>query len=284
MTIKEVETHTGLARSNIRFYEKEKLIDPDREENGYRDYSEADVEDIKKIAYLRTLGISVEEIRSVMTEKITLQEVIEKQKDILELQIADLQNAKAMCEKMLASDAISYGDLQVEQYVTGLADYWKENKPVLKLDSVGFLYLWGSFLTWVVLVGLCLLVGILFYTKLPPEIPVQWSDGIATSLVDKKFIFAYPVVCLAVRFLLRPCMYAKLGLSNAYGEVITEYLTNYLCFVALSVEVFSIFFVLGMVKNVVLLLAVDTVVLIGILIVGVIRLDLKCSRYGKCRE
>ena len=51
MTIKEVEEKTGLARSNIRFYEKEKLIQPTRNVgNGYREYSEEDVEIIKKIA------------------------------------------------------------------------------------------------------------------------------------------------------------------------------------------------------------------------------------------
>ena len=44
MTIKEVEQITGLTRSNIRFYEKEKLITPDRNENnGYREYSEEDI-------------------------------------------------------------------------------------------------------------------------------------------------------------------------------------------------------------------------------------------------
>lgn len=37
MTIKDVEERTGLSRSNIRFYEKEKLIEPSRNEsNGYR--------------------------------------------------------------------------------------------------------------------------------------------------------------------------------------------------------------------------------------------------------
>lgn len=274
MTIKEVEERTGLARSNIRFYEKEKLIAPARGEgNGYRDYSEADVEDIKKIAYLRTLGISVEDIRNLMTEKVALKEVIVKQKDVLETQLADLQHAKAMCENMLNAEISNYTDLQVEQYVPELTDYWKENRPVFKLDSVSFLYLWGSFFTWSVLGVLCLLVGMLSYTKLPPEIPVQWSEGIATSLVNKNFIFAYPAVCLVVRFLLRPCLYAKLGMSNEYGEIIAEYLTNYLCFVALSVEVFSVLFVFGVVKNVVLLLVVDTVVLIGVLVVGIIKLD-----------
>ena len=68
MTIKDVEERTGLSRSNIRFYEKEKLIEPSRNEsNGYRDYSENDVENIKKIAYLRTLGISIEDIRSIIS-------------------------------------------------------------------------------------------------------------------------------------------------------------------------------------------------------------------------
>lgn len=49
MTIKEVEEKTGLTRSNIRFYEKENLIFPERnEKNGYREYSQKDLEDIKK--------------------------------------------------------------------------------------------------------------------------------------------------------------------------------------------------------------------------------------------
>ena len=91
MTIKDVEERTGLSRSNIRFYEKEKLIEPSRNEsNGYRDYSENDVENIKKIAYLRTLGISIEDIRNIISEKVTLQEMLETQKEVLKNQITDL--------------------------------------------------------------------------------------------------------------------------------------------------------------------------------------------------
>ena len=97
MTIKDVEERTGLSRSNIRFYEKETLIEPSRNEsNGYRDYSENDVENIKKIAYLRTLGISVEDIRNIISEKVTLQEMLEKQKEVLKNQITDLNKAKLM--------------------------------------------------------------------------------------------------------------------------------------------------------------------------------------------
>ena len=276
MTIKDVEKQTGLSRSNIRFYEKEKIIDPSRNEsNGYRDYSENDVENIKKIAYLRTLGISIEDIRSIISEKVTLQETIEKQKEVLKSQIVDLNKAKLMCEKMLDEESISYEKLQVEQYTTDLHDYWKNNQTVFKLDSVSFLYIWGSMLTWTTITALCLIIGALSYSKLPTEIPVQWSKGVATSLVNKNWIFICPVICIIIRYLLKPFIYAKLQMNNYYGEIITEYLTNYMCFIVLSVEIFSILFTFGVVKSVIVLLFVNTAVFIGLLVVGLIKMDLR---------
>lgn len=272
MTIKEVEKQTGLSRSNVRFYEKEKLIAPVRNENnGYRDYSDSDVENIKKIAYLRTLGISIEDIRSIISEKETLREVIQKQNDMLKSQMIDLNRAKKLCEKMLDEENIEYSDLKVEQYVTELEEYWNDNEPVFKLDSVSFLYIWGSVITWTIIMVLCSLIALLFYTKLPAEIPIQWSDGTASSLVDKKFIFAYPIVCIVIRYFVRPFIYGKLR-TNFYSEVMTEYLTNYMCFIALSVEIFSILFIYGMVKNVIVVLFVDTIVLIGLLTRGLTKI------------
>lgn len=275
MTIKEVEERTGLARSNIRFYEKEKLIEPSRnDKNGYRDYSETDVETIKKIAYLRTLEISIEDIRHILSGKVSLIEVIEKQATTIKEQLVSLNKAKIMCDKMLEAGNVNFEELQVEQYVTDLSAYWNDNEPVFTLDSVSFLYMWGSFITWAVITALCLIIGILSYVELPAEMPVQWSDGIASSLVDKKFIFAYPVGCIAIRYLLRPFIYAKLQTNIVFGEMITEYLSNYACFIALSVEVFSILFVQGLLKNVVAVLLIDTVVLIGILIAGITKMGL----------
>lgn len=274
MTIKEVEERTGLARSNIRFYEKEKLIEPSRnDKNGYRDYSEQDIENIKKIAYLRTLEISIEDIRYIMSNKVPLMDVIEKQTATLQAQIADLNKAKIMCEKMLAAGNISFDEMQVEKYVTDLRTYWNDNKTVFKLDSVSFLYIWGSFITWAIIASLCLIIGFVSYTKLPPEIPVQWSNGSATSLVDKAFIFIYPLACIIIRLFLRPVIHVRLLMNYLHGELITEYLTNYLCFIALSVELFSILFVYGLVKSIVSVLLIDTVVLIGTLIVGITKMD-----------
>ncbi|MBP3486174.1 MAG: MerR family transcriptional regulator, partial [Oscillospiraceae bacterium] len=58
MKIREVERLVGVSRVNIRFYEREGLLAPARNSaNGYRDYSEADVERLKQIKLLRKLDV-----------------------------------------------------------------------------------------------------------------------------------------------------------------------------------------------------------------------------------
>ena len=153
-------------------------------------------------------------------------------------------------------------------------DYWEDNQTVFKLDSVSFC-IFGE----VCLLGhdyrTMLDIGVLSYAKLPTEIPVQWSKGVATSLVNKNWIFICPVICIIIRYLLKPFIHAKLQMDNYYGEIITEYLTNYMCFIVLSVESFSILFTFGVVKSVVVLLFLDTAIFIGLLAVGLVKMDLK---------
>lgn len=67
MNIKEMEERSGLPRSGIRFYESEGLLSPARSANGYRDYSESDLETLLKIKRLRALGLTLSEIRSVQS-------------------------------------------------------------------------------------------------------------------------------------------------------------------------------------------------------------------------
>lgn len=270
MTIKEAEKFTGLSRSNIRFYEKEGLIAPARTEgNGYRDYSEDDIEKIKKIACLRTLGISVESIRDIMSGEISLYKALEEQSEKLDREIKAFGRARTVCEKMRKTENISFEKLQVERYVGDLQDYWKDNEPVFRLDSAGFVHIWSSLATWAVITALSLITGILVYGKLPPEIPVQWSGGEAVSFADRNVIFAYPIACVIVRVFLRTFIYTKLNISSPYRGLIAEYLTNFLCFVILSAEAFSILFVFGAVKNIVIVLFADAAVFIGMLAAGI---------------
>lgn len=290
MTIKEAEKQTGLVRSNIRFYEKEKLVVPARDDkNGYRDYSKKDIDEIKKIAYLRTLDISIEDIRAVMSGKEALTDVIKKQAALIQTKMEGLDRAKMMCEKMLKDGEVSFEELDAEKYVINLQSYWKENKAVFRLDAVRFLYIWGSLMTWGIITLLCALAALAAYTRLPAEIPVQWSHGAAVSFADKRFIFMCPAVCILIRVWLRPAIYCRLLRGRVYGEPAAEYLSNYVCFLVLSAEMCSILYAFGLLTNVVYVLLADTGVLIGILAVagikrGMILQDLQSNFHIKRRK
>lgn len=118
-----------------------------------------------------------------------------------------------------------------------------------------------------------MIVSVWSYSHLPSEIPVQWNHGTVSSLADKKFIFAYPAACIIIRIILRPFFYTKLAASNVWREIITEYLTNYTCFISLSMEVFSILFIYGVAKSIITVLLIDTIVLIGLLAIGIAKME-----------
>ena len=74
MKINQVEQLVGITKGNIRFYEKEGLLTPGRNtDNGYRDYSDADVAWLKKIKLLRMLDVPIEEILRLKSGSLTVE-------------------------------------------------------------------------------------------------------------------------------------------------------------------------------------------------------------------
>ena len=69
MLIIEVSQTTGLTKKAITYYVEQNLISPAVLANGYRDFGETDIACLKKIAVLRRLGISTDQIRDVLTDK-----------------------------------------------------------------------------------------------------------------------------------------------------------------------------------------------------------------------
>ena len=63
MKINDVERITALTQKAIRLYESKGLISVSRGENGYRIYSSENVEALKHIKLLRSVGISVSDIK-----------------------------------------------------------------------------------------------------------------------------------------------------------------------------------------------------------------------------
>ncbi|MBU5213164.1 MerR family transcriptional regulator [Heyndrickxia oleronia] len=64
MTIQAFSERTGISKSALRYYETQHLLSPKRKlENGYRYYSEDQIEVVKFISSLRLVGISIKEIQ-----------------------------------------------------------------------------------------------------------------------------------------------------------------------------------------------------------------------------
>ncbi|MFR4033939.1 MAG: MerR family transcriptional regulator [Oscillospiraceae bacterium] len=76
MTIKEIETLSGLPRANIRYYESEGLIAPKRAENGYREYSQADAEVLLRVKLLRALP-GIDTIKSLAAGTLMLGDALD---------------------------------------------------------------------------------------------------------------------------------------------------------------------------------------------------------------
>lgn len=63
MRIGELSRRTGVSVRMLRYYEAEGLLDPPRRPSGYRDYSEADAQQVARIRLLGEAGLKLETIR-----------------------------------------------------------------------------------------------------------------------------------------------------------------------------------------------------------------------------
>ena len=67
MKSKELAQRTGFSISSIRFYEREGILpEPERRDNGYRDYDEKYVDLLNLIEILRSLGFPLADIKEFM--------------------------------------------------------------------------------------------------------------------------------------------------------------------------------------------------------------------------
>lgn len=69
MKIKEMATLTKLSKETIRYYETLHLIKPERNQNGYREYSKSDLNDLWFIIHLKKINFSLEDISLLLKLK-----------------------------------------------------------------------------------------------------------------------------------------------------------------------------------------------------------------------
>jgi len=152
MTIAEIEERSGLLRANIRFYESEGFISPQRGANGYRIYSEEDLAVLEKIKLLRSLQMPLHRIKDLHLGERTLSSVMEEHIAKLKAEQLELKKSQRVCEVMRRENA-DYKTMDTAHYIrlleswsqeTGIREEWKREDrekvraPFRRLLARGF--------------------------------------------------------------------------------------------------------------------------------------------------
>ena len=147
MKINQVEQLVGITKGNIRFYEKEGLLTPGRNnDNGYRDYSDADVAWLKKIKLLRMLDVPIEEILRLKSGELTLEDAMGRHMIQLERKQSTLAAAQGICARIrdsrsqldaLDADGVLASMERQEQEGTQFMNVGKQDKLTRYVSPVG---------------------------------------------------------------------------------------------------------------------------------------------------
>ncbi len=131
MKINQVEELVGITKKNIRFYEEQGLLCPERNaDNGYREYSMKDVELLNKIRLLRLLDVPLDEIRKLEDRQITLQDCLERHIAHFSRRQNELDILKQLCKAMMESD---------EEFDSLRADFYLEDMKRLEKGGMRFM-------------------------------------------------------------------------------------------------------------------------------------------------
>lgn len=137
MLIHEVCKECNLTKKAVEYYTEQGLICPKVLKNGYRDFSESDIERLKKIAVLRGLDLAVSDIQTVLAsdDGNVLQEVSQKK----DLKLAELQVKQELMEKLAHDNDWEY--IHVQLYAL------EKRQSVLERLTGKFPGFYGKYLT-----------------------------------------------------------------------------------------------------------------------------------------
>lgn len=164
MKINDVEKLTEMTKKTIRFYEEQDLIHPARLENGYREYTDEDVESLLRIRFLRNLTVPIDDIRKVKQGEMTLTECMDANNRKIRGQKETLDVISEIGEE-LSSGNISWEDIDLNSFddrmrevqkggikLSGMEEF---NRKKLKGAGLGA----GIFATFMILIWVIVLVA-----------------------------------------------------------------------------------------------------------------------------
>lgn len=196
MTIKEIETLSGLPRANIRYYEAEGLITPRRAENGYRDYSQADADTLLRIKLLRALGLTIEQLKTLACGEAALDAVLAERLQAMQQEQHALGRAEQVAEQ-LRQAKVDYQTLDAERY---LAELENGMPAALQQDVQPKQHVpWRRFFAR--------MIDLLLYTEI--WMIVLTEAGLSTSDISTRLLNSF--LTLLTMLLLEPLLLCRTG-------------------------------------------------------------------------
>lgn len=165
MRINEVETIVGITKKNIRFYEEQGLLEPKRNlENGYRNYNENDVRTLQIIKVFRKLGISIEDIKMMLSGRHTLKDGMRRHLVSLERERKNLDQSVLLCKELEACDD-NLNTLDVRELILKIENMEKEGTTFLNKhkSDVKVMYVAPIIITIVMVLALLCLIWVIYY-------------------------------------------------------------------------------------------------------------------------
>ncbi len=125
MKINQVAELAGITSKNIRFYEDQGLISPGRDpQNGYREYTLEDAEQLGRIKLLRQLGIPCETIRRLKNGELDFDACMSEHMEKLDRKGRDLEHMKAIC-LMLSEEVDDISEIRASVYLERMMELEK---------------------------------------------------------------------------------------------------------------------------------------------------------------
>ena len=83
MRVNEVVKLTGVSARTLQYYDEIGLLIPQKLDNGYRDYTDENLEKLQKILFYRCLKFKLNDIKEMLEGDIDNLKILEQQRDLI---------------------------------------------------------------------------------------------------------------------------------------------------------------------------------------------------------
>lgn len=103
MNIKKVSELTGVSIRTLHYYDEIDLLCPNKNDNGYRDYSDLDLDRLQHIMLYRKMNLSLNKIKALLNNNVNMIDVLTDQRTRLEVQQQQIHSMITLIDQTIKS-------------------------------------------------------------------------------------------------------------------------------------------------------------------------------------